>query len=159
MNPLDQLKDIHLPSEVSWWPLAIGWWALLVLVLLGCFLLWRIWKKKQQYKQQHSVMSEAFDTLAADSTLDDREWLGELSALLKRIVISLHGRDAGAGLVGQDWLYFLDKQGNTDQFSKGVGQVLESAPYQESVQYDRSELLALVKQWLKTQLKKGGSNA
>ena len=32
-NPLDQLRDIHLPEPISWWPLAPGWWLLIIIAL------------------------------------------------------------------------------------------------------------------------------
>ena len=30
-DPLAQLRDIQLPEPISWWPLALGWWVLIVL--------------------------------------------------------------------------------------------------------------------------------
>ena len=48
MNELG-LKDIHLPDVGLWWPLAPGWWLLLILVLLVIYYLprllrWLRWK-------------------------------------------------------------------------------------------------------------------
>ena len=38
-DPLSQLADIHLPDPVSIWPLAPGWWLVIVLILAGlCWL-------------------------------------------------------------------------------------------------------------------------
>ena len=34
-DPLAQLRDIHLPEAVSWWPLAPGWWVLGALLVAG----------------------------------------------------------------------------------------------------------------------------
>ena len=32
-NPLSALKDIHLPEGVSLWPLAPGWYVIIILLL------------------------------------------------------------------------------------------------------------------------------
>jgi hypothetical protein len=31
-DPLTQLRDIHLPSSIGWWPVAYGWMVLVVLI-------------------------------------------------------------------------------------------------------------------------------
>lgn len=36
-DPLSQLRDIHLPEPVSWWPPAPGWWILAVIILATLF--------------------------------------------------------------------------------------------------------------------------
>ena len=33
-DPLAQLRDIQLPADISWWPLAPGWWVLVILAAL-----------------------------------------------------------------------------------------------------------------------------
>ena len=41
-NPLVNLKDIHLPSPVSFWPPAPGWWILAVLLISSLFFWWSV---------------------------------------------------------------------------------------------------------------------
>lgn len=40
-DPLSQLRDIHLPDPISWWPPAPGWWILAVIVVTTLFFLSR----------------------------------------------------------------------------------------------------------------------
>jgi len=159
MNELEKLRDIHLPSEVNWWPLAIGWWILLAVILVTLVLLMRYLKQRRQRQQRLKLLSDALDNLANNTQLDQQQWLAELSTLLRRMVIRLHGRQTTAGLVGEEWLVYLDQSGGTDQFTQGVGKVLASSPYQPLAEYEREALLKLSHQWIKHQVKGGRSHA
>lgn len=46
-DPLAQLRDIHLPADISWWPLALGWWVLII--AFGVMIGWAIVKAAQRY--------------------------------------------------------------------------------------------------------------
>jgi len=153
MNPLDQLRDIHLPDAVSWWPLAIGWWLVAALLLgMMLFFVWRLQRSKQQRHRVNHVM-QSLDALDDDTDLSEQEWLQTLSALLRRIVINLHGRQATAGLVGKQWLEYLDQSTKNKDFSEGGGKLLATHPYQTHASYDRQVLLQLVRKWVKAQAK------
>ena len=159
MNPLDQLRDIHLPESVNWWPLAIGWWLLAGLLLILLVLIWVRFNKTKQQRQMVNHAMESLQQLEADTSLDSQQWLQALSALLRRIVINLHGRKATAGLVGKQWLDYLDSHSKKKDFSEGVGRILATQPYREVADYDRKVLSGLVRQWVKSQTKAGNSNA
>ncbi|RTZ67288.1 MAG: DUF4381 domain-containing protein [Aquificaceae bacterium] len=159
-DPLAQLKDIHLPSDVSWWPLAPGWWGLLVLFCLMIALAVYLYIRSKRKTKQELIIEQAiqiFHSLQQQS-LTPKELLTELSALLRRTAISLYGRDATANLAGQAWLEFLNKHGATQAFTNGVGQAFSDQPYRANVEYNRPALLGLTQHWLQQQLKKDASS-
>lgn len=41
----DELRDIHLPDPVSWWPPAPGWYGVLLLLIIFSALAWWLAKK------------------------------------------------------------------------------------------------------------------
>ena len=155
MNPLDQLKDIHIPSDVSWWPLAIGWWLVAFIMLALVISLLILFKRYRKKTLLLKVGLEPLDQLVADQSLSAQDWLNELSILLRRIAINVNGRSDIAGLVGNDWLAYLDGSGNTREFSEGSGQVLAKQPYQPVVEYDREAIATLSRSWVKEQYKRG----
>jgi len=159
MNPLDQLRDIHLPDAVEWWPLAIGWWIVAALLLASIVALfaWRNKNKKQRILVSHAM--DSLQQLEADTELNTEEWLQSLSALLRRIVINLHGRKATAGLVGDQWLEYLDRHAKNKNFSEGEGRLLATQPYQAVSSYDRKALSGLVRNWVKSQTNHSRSDA
>ncbi len=44
---INQLKDIHTPDPISWWPLAPGWWISLLLIIAIAVFLYRKWQQSQ----------------------------------------------------------------------------------------------------------------
>jgi len=150
---LAQLKDIHLPSAVSWWPLALGWWIILIvavsLLLIGVYF-YRRWQRKSPQEIIIAQSLQLFATLQTQS-LTPKVLIMELSELLRRTAISLYGRGIIANLAGDDWLQFLNQKGETTAFTEGLGRVLADQPYRAEVDYDHQALLTLIQHWLEQQ--------
>jgi hypothetical protein len=146
------LRDIHLPDTLLWWPLAIGWWfviAMLLGIITGFGVFYYLKKKN---KTQYRAITDALDILKQLAKEENKSVLiTHISQLLRRVCISLYGRKQVAGLTGERWLRFLDRKGKTTAFTKGVGRVLVVYPYQKTVDYSRQEILLLVQVWLQDQ--------
>jgi len=149
---LNQLRDIHLPAPISWWPPALGWWLLACLLfsLIGLgvwlFRLHRVerWRRVAlaelaQLQRLHQVdAANTYDTVRS------------LSILLRRVALTRFPRLEVASLYGEAWLTFLDAAlGDEQPFQKGIGRALLAAPYMASVQVDAEELLKLAERWCK----------
>jgi len=148
-NPLEQLRDIHLPEPVSWWPPAPGWWLLVAVVLaVGAgFLLARKHVRQGRYRRTALAgLQAAYKALG--STDDRRLFLEETSALLRRVAIQAYGRQEVAALTGMKWLAFLDRTGGTDQFSSGPGAVLADGHYRPRAEVDSDQVFTLAQKWI-----------
>jgi hypothetical protein len=153
-DALAKLKDIHLPSAVSWWPLAPGWWILLALFLVMLVLVIYLYIRSQRKTSQEIIIEQSLQIFyqLQQQSLTPKILIMELSELLRRTAISLYGRDEVANLAGDDWLRFLNKHGSTKAFTEGVGRALAEQPYRPNVDYNRDALLGLTNDWLKKQL-------
>lgn len=153
MNPEElPLRDIHFPDAVSWWPPAIGWWLLLILIPLLLFACYRLFKRITR-KTAVKMAKKQLLTLKQNQNLGTRQKLDEISALIRRVAISINPRSECASLTGKAWLEYLDKSLNEKLFSKGIGQILVSAKYQKNLpdNFNLDELITLTERWLKTQ--------
>lgn len=161
MDPqLLQLKDIHLPEAPDIWPLALGWWILLVM-LLGLVFWFILVVKKYINIQRHKRM--LFDELAQLErklkSSPNKTHVAETNVLLRRLALAYYPNEKVASLTGSNWLKFLDKSGNTENFSKGAGRILIDAPYRsgELENYNGDEFIPLIRSWVtKTSQKVGG---
>lgn len=132
MNPLlEQLKDIDGLDPISWWPLAIGWWAVITLVsILLCLIIWFVIKRirfRRSWKNDALLKLAHLEKNLSDET--SRETLILLSEYLRRIALKRFSRKECAGLKGKLWLKWLSKRDpqNFDWEQKGV--LLINAPY------------------------------
>jgi len=139
------LRDIHLPADIGWWPLAPGWWLLLAMTLLlalGLGLLVR-------FRRRRRLRRLALAQLGNLQTLEGNQLAAALSRLLRQAALAHFPRHQVAGLTGAAWLQFLDRPFSDQPFQSGVGRCLVEAPYRNDVQVAGPDLLALARRWLK----------
>jgi len=168
-NPLDQLKDIHLPEPVTFFPSAPGWWLLgsIILVLIAYFIY-----RQYRYKKLIRLMTPAAQEINYLKQISpSASSLAQLSALLKRISLVYFPQLQVASLKGTQWLNFINHQSQDSSkqrviFSEPYASLLTQAAYQKKPQIDPLDwknLLRLSQQWIeniitqqaKKQLKEG----
>lgn len=149
-NPLDQLKDIHLPDQVDQFPSAPGWWLLLAIILMavGYFIYRRVQYQKaiRLLKPANAELSE-LKALSPD-VLDARS-IATLSALLKRICLVYFPQLEVASLSGQNWLKFLNQQKTINStemvfFSPQNIQLFCETPYQKNPSISANDWNSLI---------------
>ncbi len=152
MQPTLELRDIHLPETIGWWPPAFGWWILLALVLLCLYGLYRAYKKLTR-KTAAKAALKLIVQIRDDEALNDLQLVEQLSALLRRIVISSPLSAQQAGLSGDAWLQHLDHSMEGRPFSDGVGRCLADAHYRQQLpeNIDKAALIQLCEDWIKKQ--------
>ncbi|WP_455805400.1 DUF4381 domain-containing protein [Pseudomonas fluorescens] len=112
-----QLKELALPSPVSYSPQTWGWWLLLAILLLAAAL---IGTRRYIQWRRDRYRREALTHLAQLRThSDELHALRELPELLKRVALSMQGPKFKAGsaapaqLGNSEWQTFL--QAHVDQ--------------------------------------------
>jgi len=157
VDPLTlNLRDIHLPDPVSWWPVSAGWWLVFVsvlLLLITIFVIRKIYKSRQLKRDINSEIERIKKQFTHDQ--DKSQLAKSLSILLRRASISFYPAKDIAGLTGQNWLTLLDQTNakplNDFQFQSDIGKALIYAPYQSEnslADYDSSALIQLCESWL-----------
>ncbi len=148
-DPLQELRDVHLPDPISWWPPAFGWWMIVaaLLVLVGLVIWVRAYRQRTRPRRlalaQLQEVKQQYATHA-----DEQLTMTRLSDLLRRVAIAVFPRSHVAGLSGRSWLQFLDQTGHTTQFSDGPGQCLITGPYQSHGSASAAELIPLIERWI-----------
>ncbi len=146
------LKDIHLPDAITWWPLAIGWWLLIVMVIAAIYGGYLFYKRltRRTARKDATIVLQDIKQHAKDDVL---QTIKALSACLRRVAISIDSRENVAGLVGDAWLDYLDNAMDDAPFKTGIGRLLVDAPYQRLVTetVDIDALITLCEAWLARQ--------
>jgi len=153
-STLLDLKDIHEPEAIGWWPPAIGWWLVAIAVPLLIILLVWLYKRLTR-KTALKTAKKMLVRIKQDAAQDNLQKLGGLSVLVRRVAISVSPRAKAAGLTGRQWLEFLDASVKGLPFSEGIGQLLADAPYRKTppTELEVSQLIDLCEDWLKAQAK------
>lgn len=163
MDPTElPLRDLHLPEPIGWWPLAPGWWILIVLTLVGLgWLLLRVWRTRQFNAPRRYAIRELTNVEADYLRHRDPVMLGkQLSELLRRGMLAYAPRHEVAGLTGESWLAWLDNGLPVPYFHTEGGKSLLQLPYRDPngdfSDVDINALLAAVRMRLTTPI--GGAS-
>lgn len=153
MKPdLSQLRDIHLPAAVSWWPPAPGWWLLLAIILLALAGAWLLYRRYLRNQWRRSALAELSRLRNESQLLTSSLIVAELSVLLRRVAISRFPREESARLNGEPWLAFLDrKQAGEARFNSAAGHLLITAPYAPATAIApelMAQLISLCEDWI-----------
>ena len=131
-DPLQHLRDVHLPQAPSWWPPAPGWWLLALLgLLIGAGLIYylRSWLRLRAPFESALRIHKHLRIALNNQTISVEDYLHRANGLLKRVFI--HGQqDAyAASLSGQAWLQYLDGYVEGKPFSSGAGVLLSEVRF------------------------------
>ena len=118
---LPQLRDIHLPDGVSFWPIAYGWWVILFSVIAFIILLW-LWK----YLRRKSKKLYALRQLKKLEGNNSVKSAAIISQILRRICVYKY--PMAVGLSGEKWMEFLQQHGKAT-LSENMKNILSNAPY------------------------------
>jgi len=145
-----ELRDIHLPEGVLWWPPAPGWWALIALILmLAAGLLWLGWRRRHQPLARLSMGELERIRQAHRGGRSERATVGAVARLLRRTLISYRGRAQHAAATGENWLAELEQLAPQHGFSAAQMQLLAHDRYQASFECDVDSLLQACEDWIR----------
>ncbi|OMH33681.1 DUF4381 domain-containing protein [Motiliproteus sp. MSK22-1] len=148
-DPLAQLKDLHLPEAIDFWPPAPGWW---LLAFIGLSLLaWAVIKCRNHINRNRyrKLALKELQQMYEDFSKHGNSglFLQQLSQLLRRVALIAFPRHQVASLQGRKWLQFLADSSELRGFVDGEGMVLASGPYEPTVDYDPQVLMSLASAW------------
>lgn len=149
---LAQLRDIHLPDAIGWWPLAPGWYVLtivsMVVLITVVFLLHRYYAKGRVRRQALCLLSTFRQQYQRDA--NSQLSASRISELLKRVALVYFPRARVASLQGESWLAFLNETSTGLDF-KTVRMELLEIPYQSTTDYDLNRLFTMAGSWINQQ--------
>lgn len=118
---LDMLRPIPEPPPVSMWPATAGWiWLGLGILALATWVGWRALRRWRAGAYRRAALAQL--SAAGDDPV-------QVAAILRRTALAAYPRRDVAGLIGDDWLSFLDQSAGMNGFSSDAGEALLAAPY------------------------------
>ncbi len=147
-----ELRDIHMPPSIGWWPLAPGWYLLsglvVAAVLLSCYLLSKRYTKARAKSAALKLLQRYYDEYQQCG--NSQQMSMKISALLRRVALAYFPRQQVASLQGEAWLDFLTHNAKGIDFSV-LQDYLLIMPYQTQSQKNLKPLFEAARAWIKQQ--------
>ena len=150
-DPLAELRDIHLPSAISAWPPAIGWWIVTAITLCAIFFaLWFLYKKHQGNAYRRQAENE-LQLIHQDwqETQNTSRYLQAANALLRRVSNNAYPQKNTTSLTEQNWIDFLNTSAKKPLFNKEVSKQLTQDIYAKESNANIVNLHKSIEAWIK----------
>ncbi|MEM6639592.1 MAG: DUF4381 domain-containing protein [Pseudomonadota bacterium] len=147
MNDLP-LRDIHLPGAVSFWPMAPGWWLLIIWAGVAAGLAVVYWYRRGMRRRA----LRAFDDIERAYAMhgNARRLVTDVSTLLRRICLTYHPRTRVASVTGKAWRNVLRGLTGADRaLPDRIAWQIVHAPYNPAETVDADALIAHTRRYLK----------
>lgn len=149
-DPLAHLKDIHLPEAISWWPLAPGWYVVMLLIVL--LIIGFVYFMHKRYLNA-LAKNQALDLLNTYKDQYEKDHNAQLasariSELLRRVALVYFSRSDVASLHGDSWVEFLNQTSKGIDF-KPVQSMLLDSPFKTKETVNLKPLISRVQLWIK----------
>lgn len=147
------LKGLHIPSSPDIFPLALGWWLVILCIIFFVVLIYFI-----IYSYTHSTHRYVLRKLRKIKKIsNNNKMLREINELAKRVAIARFGRDKIAPMYEDEWITFMNSLLKKDVFSKEYIDLLHKNMYaskQEISDSWRKRILKDYEKWIKASLTK-----
>jgi len=147
-NILDQqLRDVHTPDAISWWPLSIGWWFLITTaVVISLLVLLKILKRRSQNAYRTVATAELDRQFALwQEQQQNSLYLQAANGIIKRACSHLNTE--ALSLSGHQWLEYLNAY-SKELFSSDTEFALTSGLYQAEPSLNIELVHQEIKAWL-----------
>ena len=146
---LNELKDIEVPAEPSWWLLA-PLWQLMLALLVGSVVVGLVYRYR---RRQHLRWREARDRLLLIREnyrrhADTRATLQSLSAWLKQIAMAAFPGHSVAAMTGTAWAEFLERSTDSRIFDSESLSLFAAGVYRRDIDVDLDPAIDACERWL-----------
>lgn len=119
---LNLLEPVPEPAPVSMMPQTVGWlWVATAIALLICLMTWRLIRRWRARAYRRAA-------LAALKLVGENP--ARIAVILRETALSGFPRSEVAGLIGADWLDFLNRTSKDSGFTGDLGHALTVAQFQ-----------------------------
>ena len=143
-----ELRDIHLPKPPGIWPLAPGWYLLILLLVLGSYLGYCRHRRLRPRREALKLLADYERQYARQ--VSPALISANISELLKRVALVYFPRQDVASLHGMGWIDFLSRTSKKIDFHAVSGLLLD-LPYRNEncASVDLQALFRSARAWIK----------
>ena len=150
-DPLAELRDIHLPPEIGWWPLAYGWWILITALLtLTMFAIFFLVKQHRSNLYKRQALRELHALKKNLNSSNNVKFTFALN-ILKKTCISNHRSVNAVSKNNQDFIVFMQNQSTKSLFQntpENINEIMYDSEADEISSDDLNKFLNDAEKWI-----------